>query len=71
MTENDLQMLTKKLDTIIRLMVIKTIEGKEQTEAIKLLLSAGLQAKEIADILGTTPNTVYARVSDMKKKGTK
>lgn len=57
-----------KLDTLIRLTAIGLFGEKTQRERIELLSSAGLQPKEIADLLGTTPNTVNVALSGMRKK---
>lgn len=66
--------LNAKLDTIIRLMVLVTSESKNQSELIWMLSNAGLQPKEIADMLGTTPNTVRVMlfaIRKQKRKGNK
>ncbi len=42
--------------------------GMIQKEQIRILASAGLQSKQIADLLGTTPGTVSVRLSEAKKK---
>lgn len=39
-----------------------------QREQILLLASAGMEGKEIADLLGTTPGTVSVRLSEAKKE---
>ena len=68
MTDKDIQLLTSKLDTIIKIMALQTIEGKNQAEAAWLLSLSGLQNKEIAEILGTTPDTVKVSLYKMRKK---
>jgi hypothetical protein len=50
--------LTKKLDTLIRLLALSITEGKKPVEKIKLLGRADLPPKEIASILKTTANSV-------------
>ena len=57
-----------KLDTLIRLTAMGLFGEKTQREKIELLSSAGLQPKEIADLLGTTPNTVSVALSGIRKK---
>lgn len=66
--------LNAKLDTIIKLMVLLKTEDKNQSEMIWLLSSAGVQPKDIAEMLGTTSNTVRVALSVLrkqKKKGKK
>ena len=70
-----LKEVADKLDTLIRLTAIGLFgEGdKTQKEKIELLSTAGLNPKEIADLLGTTPNTVnvtLSRLGRRKKKKT-
>ena len=59
--------LVRKLDAIIRLAVMGMTEGKSQTERIWLFSVAGLQPKEIAEILNTTPNTVRVMLFNLRK----
>ncbi len=60
--------VANKLDTLIRLTAIGLFGDKTQKEKIELLAIAGLGAKEIADLLGTTPNTVSVALYGLKKK---
>ena len=60
--------VASKLDTLIRLTAIGLFGDKTQRDKIELLSSAGLQPKEIADLLGTTPNTVNVALSGIRKK---
>lgn len=45
--------------------------GVTQKEQIRILASAGLQSKQIADLLGTTPGTVSVRLSEARSTGRK
>jgi len=56
-----------KLDTIIKLMVLITTSDKSQSEQIRLLSAAGLQPKEIAEIINTTPNAVRVALFSIRK----
>jgi hypothetical protein len=56
--EDNAQVLTKKLDTLIRLIALSITDGKKPVEKIELLGRADLQPKEIASILNTTANSV-------------
>ncbi len=70
MEEEILAAIDKKLDAIVRLLASRSIEGKpNKTEAIKTLGALGLDPNLIAEIVDTTPGTVYARLSEAKKKG--
>lgn len=68
MNESSARDLSDKLDVLIRLAAIGLCEDKTQQEKIYLLSMAGLTPKTIADILGTTPNTVSVALSNMRKK---
>lgn len=59
--------VANKLDSLIRLIAIGLCEGKTQKDQIALLASAGLQPKAIAEILGTTSNTVSVALSNLRK----
>jgi hypothetical protein len=56
--EDNAKGLTKRLDTLIRLIALSITEGKKPVEKIKLLGRADLQPKEIASLLKTTANSV-------------
>ena len=60
--------VAEKLDTLIRLVAIGLCQDKGQKEQIAFLSSAGIQPKEIAEILNTTSNTVSVTLSGLKKK---
>ena len=60
-----------KLDVLIRLVAIGLCGDKKQKDKIQLLSSAGLQPKAIADLIGTTPNTVNVALSGLRKTAKK
>jgi hypothetical protein len=60
--------IDKKLDAVVRLLASRSIEGKTKTGAIMTLAALGLDANLISKIVDTTPSTVYARLSEAKKK---
>ena len=62
--------IVAKLDTLIRLTAVEICGDKVQKEKIEILGSAGLTPKEIADIVGTTSNTVSVALARSKKKKT-
>ncbi len=61
----------QKLDQILRILVISVTRGLKQREQIALLNQAGFQPKAIADLLGTSSNTVRVELVTLRKAGTK
>jgi len=55
------------LDRVARLLALLVAEGKTQTEAILRMSHVGLPAADIADLLGTTANTVRVTVHQARK----
>ena len=68
MAERGQEVVIARLGTIIKLLAMSVAEGKTQTEKIRILSAAGLAPKEIAEILGTTPNTVRVALSGLRKR---
>ena len=61
--------VTTRSDLQTRLIAIGLVNGKPQKEQIRLLSIAGMGPKEIADLIGTTPNTVNVALSSLRKGG--
>jgi DNA-binding transcriptional MerR regulator len=59
--------LVIELQQIKRLMVILCTKDLAQKEQIRLLSRAGFQPKEIAELIGTTSNTVSVVLNSLKK----
>jgi copper homeostasis protein CutC len=59
--------VTRRLDTLIRLVATALCAERPQKEKISILAGAGLAPKEIAEIVGTTPNTVSVSLSAMRR----
>ena len=59
----------QELQKISRLMAVTSLRELTQRERIELLGTAGFPPREIADLLGTTPNTVSVALSKMKRRG--
>ena len=69
MEEEILAAIDKKLDAVVRLLASRSIEDtKNKTEAITRLGALGLDPKLISEIVDTTPATVFARLSEAKRK---
>ncbi len=65
---NDInKQLLEKIDALVRLTALGIIKDKEYPEQVELLSSIGLQPKEIADLLGKTPNSVRVTLSRIRK----
>lgn len=57
------------LEEIVRLLAIQLRRSTEsQAQAIEDLSRAGFGPTRIADLLGTTPNTVNVAISNAKKR---
>lgn len=57
------------LDEIVRLLAIQLRKNADsQAEAIEEMSRAGFGPSRIAQLLGTTPNTVNVAISNAKKK---
>lgn len=63
-----LKEIIDRLDKVIRLLAMSVTLDKKQNEQIKFLSNSGLKPKEIADLLGTTPNTVSVALAHIRKK---
>ena len=60
-----------KLDNLLRLVAASVTKGLKQNEQIALLDHAGFPPKEIANLLGTTSNTVSVALTNLRKGGAK
>jgi hypothetical protein len=60
---------SNRSDLQTKLIAIGLVNGKPQKEQIRLLSIAGMGPKEIADLIGTTPNTVNVALSSLRKSG--
>ncbi len=69
MLADDTQDLGRKIDLLVRLFAVNLVNGRSQREQIRLLAIAGMGPKEIATLLGTTPNTVNVALSTLRKRG--
>jgi len=67
MTDKIAAEIISKLDILIALTAIGVLEKKSQKLQVELLGRAGLAAKDIASLVGTTRNTVSVALSRMKK----
>jgi DNA-directed RNA polymerase specialized sigma24 family protein len=68
MPDSQAKIFEQKLDKLIRLFVFSLTMDKTQSEQISLLNKVGFQPKEIAEIIGTSANTVRVCLSRMKRR---
>ncbi len=59
------------MDAIIKILALTLPKDLTQSDKIVLLSDAGFQPKEIANILGTTANTVSVTLSKVKREAKK
>jgi hypothetical protein len=67
MDEKQFTTIVSKFDTIIKLQAISLTQGKPLKEQVILLSSLNFPPKQIADILGKTPNHISVILSDLRK----
>jgi hypothetical protein len=58
MEDKQFKELSSKMDTIIKLLALDTVKGKELKEQVITLSSAGFQTKQISEALGQKYKTV-------------
>ena len=68
MTEQLLNDINANLKVLIRLKAFELIQGRAQREQIQLLSQAGFAPKQIADMLGTSANTVSVELSRVRRE---
>lgn len=68
-TSNNSRDLAARLDVLIRLTAVSVLGDKTGGEAIDLLAHAGLDNETIADLVGTTKETVRVRRWKTAQKG--
>lgn len=69
MPQSTEEQTVEKLDQILRILVSTAIRGLKQREKIALLDGAGFSPKAIADLLGTSSNTVRVELVALRKAG--
>jgi DNA-binding CsgD family transcriptional regulator len=65
------ELILQKIDQILRILAATATAGMKQREQIALLNRAGLQPKDIADLLGTSSNTVRVELVSLRKSNDK
>lgn len=67
--DEDSKALAERLDALIGLVACGLVQGKKQREQIRILCLAGLKPSRIAEVLGTTPNTVNVALTNLRREG--
>lgn len=71
MDDKQLTEITNRLDKIIRLVALLNTSSRTMTERIIVLSKCSFKPTEIAEIVGTTPQVVNARLYEMRKSKNK
>lgn len=72
MSQTTDELILEKLDQILGILAVIATKGLRQRDQISILSQAGLQPKIIADLLGTSSNTVRVELVALRKaKGRK
>lgn len=61
------KIIITKLNTLIKLAAISALRGRELKEQVAILDRMGYQPKEIAEILGKTPNHIRVALHALRK----
>lgn len=67
MAETTEQLMLDKIDKILRILAVIATKGMKQRDQIALLSEAGFQPKDIADLLGTSSNTVRVELVALRR----
>jgi hypothetical protein len=68
MDEKQFAVVVEKMDKILKLLALQYLGDKKGMDAVKSLAAAGFQQKDIAELIGTTTNTVGVTLNRLKKK---
>jgi hypothetical protein len=71
MEEQNQEMAITKLDQALKLLAMLAVKGLSQTDQIATLNRIGFSPKAIAEVLGTTSNTVRVALVAIRKAGPK
>ena len=68
MEKQQFEQISTKLDVIIKLLALNAVQDKELRTQVLMLSSFGFQPKQIADVLGKTPNSVRILLHRIRKE---
>jgi len=66
--DEKLEIISKKLDIVSRLLAFNIIKDKSVNEQVEILTKSGLKVSDIAAILDKTENQIYVTQTNLKKK---
>ena len=66
--DSGLQELSQRLEILIRLNAVALAEGRKRRDQVRLLSAAGLPPKTIAELIGTTANTVRVELFAVRRE---
>ncbi len=69
MSEETERLILDRVEKILRILAASATTGMKQRDQIVLLNQAGLKPKDIADLLGTSSNTVRVELVAIRKAG--
>ena len=67
MPQDTQELILAQIDQIRRIVAVVATKGLKQREQIALLSQAGLKPKDIAELLGTSSNTVRVELVALRK----
>jgi hypothetical protein len=70
MDESQFSQINMKLDYILRLLALNAVQGRSLKDQVSLLSTIGFPPKQIAEMLGKTPNHISVILHDVRKKQT-
>ncbi len=68
MSEQLLREVNDHLKTLVRLSALTIVSGRSQREQIHLLSKGGFSPKQIAELIGTSANTVSVELSRQRRE---
>ena len=57
-----------RLTIVARLLALEVTKGLSQLEAARILDRAGMNYREIAEVLGTNPDVISVRLAEARRK---
>jgi DNA-directed RNA polymerase specialized sigma24 family protein len=68
MDEQQFTQLSNKMDTIIKLLALNAVEGKQLKDQVAILSSFGFQPKQIAEMLGKNPSSIRVMLHRLREE---
>lgn len=60
-----------ELDKTLKLLALVAVRGMKLKEQVSFMSRAGFERNQMARLLGTTPNSISVRLSELKKESSK